>query len=322
MKHTPLLIALAACSPLALAQHSQHPVPSTAVAASPAAPVSVADPHAGHNMSADPHAGHNMSADPHAGHNMSADPHAGHNMPGAALTTPRTPIPVPTAADRAAAFPVLRHHSMEHAPAINRYLLVDQLEAWDNAKGSGQAWAVQGWWGSDTRRLWLRSEGEREDSSSEGNIDLLYGQATGPWWEAVAGLRHEHGRQPRTRAALGVQGLSPYKLETHVTALVGGTPRLALETELEYSVLLSNRLILQPSVHASALLRDDRARGLGRGLASVEGGLRLRYEISRRFAPYVGVVHERRFGRSADLAAADGHERQHTRWVAGIRLWF
>ena len=302
MKHTPLLIALAACSPLAAAQHAQHPAPSTPAPASLAATSSAADPHAGHTMP--------------------ADPHAGHTMPGAALTTPRTPIPVPTAADRAAAFPTLQHHSMEHAPAINHLLVIDQLEAWDNAKGSGQAWAVHGWWGSDTQRLWLRSEGEREDGSSEGSIDLLYGQATGPWWEAVAGLRHEHGPQPRTRAALGLQGLSPYKLETHLTALVGGSPRLALEAEAEYSMLLTNRLILQPSLEANVLLHDDPQRGLGRGLASVEGGLRLRYEITRRVAPYVGVVHERRFGRSADLAAADGHAPRHTRWVAGIRLWF
>ena len=262
-----------------------------------------------------------MSADPHAGHNMSADPHAGH-APGTALTTPRTPIPVPTAADHAAAFPVLRAHSMEHAPSVNRYLLVDQLEAWDNASGSGQAWALRGWWGTDTRRLWLRAEGQRQASSSDGSIDLLYGQATGPWWDAVAGVRHEHGAQARTRAAFGVQGLSPYKLETQATVLVGGPPRAELEVELEYSLLLTNRLILQPGLEARALLRDDPEHGLGRGLSSLEGGLRLRYEISRRFAPYVGVVHERRFGRSADLATADGHDRQHTRWVAGIRLWF
>ena len=263
-----------------------------------------------------------MSADPHAGHNMSADPHAGHRA-AAALTTPRTPIPVPTAADLAAAFPVLQAHSMEHAPSVNRYLLVDQLEAWNNASGSGQAWALHGWWGSDTQRLWLRAEGEHDDGDgSAGSIDLLHGQATGPWWEALAGLRHEHGPQSRTRAAVGVQGLSPYRIETQATVLIGGEPRAELEVEGEYSMLLSNRLILQPSLEASALLRDDRQRGLGRGLSSIEGGLRLRYEITRRFAPYVGVVHERLFGRSADFAHADGHHRQHTRWVAGVRFWF
>ena len=241
---------------------------------------------------------------------------------GSALAAPRTPVPVPTAADLAAAFPPVQHHAMEHAPAINRYLLVDQFEGWNNAHGSGQAWAVKGWWGSDTHRLWLRAEGQRENSRSEGSIDLLYGQATGPWWDAVAGIRHEHGPQARTRAAFGLQGLSPYRLETRLTALVGGTPRLALEAEVEYSLLLSNRLILQPSLHATALLRDDTVHGQGRGLASVEGGLRLRYEISRRFAPYLGVVHERQFGRSADLARDAGQAPQHTRWVAGLRFWF
>ena len=296
MKHTPLLIALASCSPLAMAQHNHHPAPAASQPASAAtATASTVAP---------------------------ADPHAGHTMPGAALATPRTPIPVPTAADIAAAFPALQHHSMEHAPAINHYLLVDRLEGWDNAGGSGQAWAVKGWWGSDTQRLWLRSEGTRAHGHNEGSIDLLYGQATGPWWEAVAGVRHEHGSAPRTRAAFGLQGLSPYKLETHLTALVGGTPRLALEAEVEYSVLLTNRLILQPVLHATAALRDDAQRGLGRGISSVEGGLRLRYEISRRFAPYVGVVHERQFGRTADISRQAGHAPQHTHWVAGLRLWF
>ena len=295
LKRAPLLIALASLSPLALAQHSHHPHPA------PAAQTPTADPHAGHSMQADPHAGHRA---------------------GPALAAPRTPVPVPTAADIAAAFPPVQHHAMEHAPTINRYLLVDQLEGWNNAHGSGQAWAVKGWWGSDTHRLWLRAEGQRENSRSGGSIDLLYGQATGPWWEAVAGIRHEHGPQPRSRAAFGLQGLSPYRLETRLNALVGGTPRLALEAEVEYSLLLSNRLILQPSLHATALLRDDTVHGQGRGLASVEGGLRLRYEISRRFAPYLGVVHERQFGRSADLARDDGQAPQHTRWVAGLRFWF
>ena len=91
---------------------------------------------------------------------------------------------------------------------------------------------------------------------------------------------------------------------------------------MEYSVLLTNRLILQPVLHATAALRDDAQRGLGRGISSVEGGLRLRYEISRRFAPYVGVVHERQLGRTADISRQAGHAPQHTHWVAGLRLWF
>ena len=243
-------------------------------------------------------------------------------MPGAALATPRTPIPVPTAADIAAAFPALQHHSMEHAPAINHYLLVDRLEGWDNAGGSGQAWAVTGWWGSDTQRLWLRSEGTRAHGHNEGSIDLLYGQATGPWWEAVAGVRHEHGSAPRTRAAFGLPGLSPYTLETHLTALVGGTPRLALEAEVEYSVLVTNRLILQPTAELNFYGRNDPQRGIGSGLADSEVGLRLRYEVRREFAPYVGFTWHRSYGQTAQYARDEGEDASQWRWVAGVRLWF
>ena len=242
-----------------------------------------------------------------------------------ATQTPREPIPALTADDLAAAFPVLKPHSMEHAPAFNSLVLFDHLEAWNNARGNGQSWATQAWFGGDINRLWLRSEGQREDRHlRDWSLDALYGHAISPWWDVVAGVRHDNdGNSPGlTRAAIGVQGLAPYKFEFSATAYIGGARKAELTVETEYDMLLTNRLILQPALEASIAADDDPHRGVGSGLGHVEAGLRLRYEITRRFAPYVGFVHERRFGRTASLHRDAGDDVRDSHWVAGVRFWF
>ncbi len=241
-----------------------------------------------------------------------------------ATQTPHEPIPALTADDLAAAFPVLKPHAMEHAPAFNSLVLFDHLEAWDNAHGNGQSWAAQAWLGGDINRLWLRSEGQREDRHlRDWSLDALYGHAISPWWDVVAGVRHDDGDGPGlTRAAIGVQGLAPYKFELAATAYIGGARKAELAVEAEYDMLLTNRLILQPKLEASIAADDDPRRGVGSGLGHVEAGLRLRYEITRRFAPYVGFVHERRFGRTASLHRDAGDGVRDSRWVAGVRFWF
>ncbi|TDK25152.1 copper resistance protein B [Luteimonas aestuarii] len=236
---------------------------------------------------------------------------------------PRTPIPVPTEADIAAAFPALHHHSMEHASPVNYMVLFDRLEAWDADDGSGQGWEAIAWIGTDLDRLWLRSGGEREGGrTGTFDVEALYGRSVLPWWDVVAGVRQELRPRSRTWAALGVQGLAPYMFEVSATAYAGSGGQVQVKVEAEYDMRFTNRLILQPVFEASVALKDEPMEGIGSGLGGIEAGLRLRYEISRRFAPYIGVVHERAYGNTADyLRAAGGHARD-TRVVAGVRLWF
>lgn len=248
----------------------------------------------------------------------------GHCTPAAsAPNEPLTPIPVPTDADRAAAFPDIAPHAMEHAPSINSMVLFDRLEAWDADHGTGQAWEASAWIGSDLNRLWLRSEGERGGGRTEASdLEVLYGRSISPWWDVVVGARQEFRPGARTWGAFGLQGLAPYLFEVSATAYVGSGGQVQATVEAEYEVLLTNRLILQPVIEATASLKDEPDELTGSGLNKVEAGLRLRYEFSRRFAPYVGVVHERSFGQTSDyLQAAGGHVRD-TRVVAGVRIWF
>ncbi|WP_435004610.1 copper resistance protein B [Xanthomonas arboricola] len=236
---------------------------------------------------------------------------------------PRTPIPEPTAEEIAAAFAPLQHHAM-HAPGINHYVLLDRLEAFDTTRGSGQDWEARAWIGGDIDRLWLRSEGERQDGRTQAaSVEAFYGHAISPWWDLLVGARQDIGAGEHRRwAAFGVQGLAPYKFETEATLYVGSGSRAALRLEGEYEVLLTNRLILQPRVEADIALTDDDRRGVGSGLEQVEVGLRLRYEITRRFAPYIGWVHSRSFGDTARRAAIDDEPARDSRFVAGLRIWF
>ena len=234
---------------------------------------------------------------------------------------PRTPIPTISDADRAAAFPDLPPHSM-HQGGSNFLFLADQLEWQDADEGSTLAWDASGWVGGDINRVWFRSEGERTNGVTEdAELQLLYGRSIGPWWDVVAGVRQDFKPEsPQTWAAFGIQGMALYAFEAEATAFVGENGQTAARLEGEYDILLTNRLILQPMVEATLAARDEPAQRIGRGLNKVEAGLRLRYEFSRRFAPYIGISHERLFGDTADRADAD-HVRD-TRWVAGVRMWF
>lgn len=298
-----LPLALAALALPAWAQHHDHARPSQPQATPPT------DEQAQHALT--------TAADPHAQH----DAHQQHAAP--ASTAPREPIPTVTDADRQAAFPAVHAHHM-HGTSIHDYTLVDRLEWVDEDHGGGIDWEASGWIGGDVRKFLWRTEGHHRDGGIErAGVEALYGKGIRAWWDVVAGVRHDFGEGPnRTWLAAGVQGFAPYKFEVSATAYLGQGGRTALVAEAEYDTLLTNRLILQWRAGASLYGRDDPALGIGAGLSSAEAGLRLRYEFTRQFAPYVGIAHEHAFGDTADYRRAAGHDASGTTLVAGLRLWF
>ncbi|WP_411836401.1 copper resistance protein B [Pseudomonas chlororaphis subsp. aurantiaca] len=244
-------------------------------------------------------------------------------MEPAAPNQSRTPIPVLTDADRRAAFPPVTGHGV-HDKAINSLWLVDRLEYQDADDGSALAWEMNGWIGGDIDRLWLRSEGERTNGRTENaQVEALWGHAIGPWWDVVSGVRQDFKPgAPQTWAALGLQGMALYNFESQATAYLGEGGQSALGLQAEYDILLTNRLILQPNAEVSLYGKNDPQRGIGSGLSSLEAGLRLRYELHRQFAPYVGVTWSRSYGKTADYAREEGEDSSEARLVLGVRLWF
>ncbi|MGN6226287.1 MAG: copper resistance protein B [Dyella sp.] len=203
-------------------------------------------------------------------------------------------------------------------------LLVDQLEAFHGRDGSGQAWELQGWYGGDADKLWLRSEGERSDGRLEdGDVEALWSHAVAAYWDTTLGVRHDLGDGPsRDWLAAGVQGLAPYWFDVEATFYLGTAGRSAARLRASYDLRFTQRLILQPELEANLYGRRDPARGLGRGLTYVQFGLRLRYEVRREFAPYVGVQFVQRVGATADLARTAGRAVFDRQFVAGLRIWF
>jgi copper resistance protein B len=200
-------------------------------------------------------------------------------------------------------------------------VLIERLE-WRAAASA--SWQAQAWYGGDYDKLWIKTEGSRTHGSTEdARVELLWDRIVSPWWNLQAGLREDLGDGPaRTWAALGVAGLAPGLFDVEATLYAGDAGRSAARFKVEYNLLLAQRLVLQPEIEANLYGRADPERGLGSGLASAEAALRLRYEIRREFAPYVGLAWARRFSGSADLARAAGLRAEELRFVAGVRVWF
>jgi len=235
----------------------------------------------------------------------------------------RTPIPPITDADRAAVYTSHAGHQV-HDTAINSYFLADKLEWQDANDGSALAWDLSGWIGGDIDRLLLRSEGERTNGKTEeAEIQALWGHSISPWWDVVAGARQDFKPgAPQTWAAFGLQGQAISDLDIEATAFIGEAGQTAARLEADYDLQLTNNLVLQPTAELNFYGKNDPQRGNGSGLSTSEFGLRLRYEITPQFAPYVGVSWDRSYGKTADYAREDDEDTQDARLVVGVRMWF
>jgi len=323
----------------------------TAPATAPAA-----DPHAGHDMSAmqtspaqpavsDPHAGHDMSAVPPA-----ADPHAGHDMSAMAGGAPNIPTSVdavggrmvetpPPAAARAAPAhaadllfdPVVMAASrkqllVENGDIRSTAVLIDSIEA---SFGDGEetySWNAQGWTGGDINRFWWKTEGEGafDGKLHEAEVQALYSRAIAPFWDVQAGVRQDFrpDGDDTTHLTVGVQGVAPYWFEMSAAAFLSTEGDLTARAEAEYDQRLTQKWILQPAIEVAMSASDIPELEIGSGLTSITAGLRLRYEIRKEFAPYVGVEWSRSLGDTADYAKARGEDPEDFRLVVGIKAWF
>jgi copper resistance protein B len=233
-------------------------------------------------------------------------------------------IPAITDEDRKAAFPQDVEGHAVHDRSLHYYVLFDQLEWQSNAGGTGLNLDTKGWVGRDRDRLWFRAEGEGEDGGiGEAEAHVLYGRQFARWWDVVAGVRQDFEPGPsRTWAAFGIQGLAPYWFEVELTGYIGASGRTHLRGEVEYELLLTNRLVLQPLVEVELFGKSDPERGIGAGFSTTDVGFRMRYEFKREFAPYIGVTWNNKWGQTADFAEAAGEDTGGARFVTGLRLWF
>jgi len=209
-----------------------------------------------------------------------------------------------------------------HDNASHAMLLVDQLEYADAYGARGAMWEAEAWYGNDDNKLWLRSEGEgNQGRIDDADIEALWSHPVSAFWSTQLGVRHDLGIEPqRNWAAFGLEGLSPYWVELEATAYASESGRFAARTRAEYTLRFTQRLMLQPELEVNLYSKDGPAQQVGSSLSDAQLGLRLRYQISRPFAPYVGVVWTRRLGTAARFAREDEFPVFDRQFVVGIRI--
>ena len=263
---------------------------------------------------------------------MPSGPMSGMEMTGTALPagdSPAPPAPSDHYADRffpAATMSRARGDMMREQGGRPFSQVMFNLAEYQVRNGrDGYRWDGEGWFGGDINRLTVKTEGggtfrEGVDSAE---IQALYSRAIGPYFNLQAGVRHDFQPTPnRTYATIGFEGLAPYMFEVSGAAFISPQGEVLGRLEGYYDQRITQRLVLQPRVEFNLSAQDMPAQRLGAGLTDAELGLRLRYEITRQFAPYVGVSYEAKTGRTADYARADGMKPTSTSLVAGVRIWF
>ena len=208
-------------------------------------------------------------------------------------------------------------------------VIFDRLEWRNGSAGEGRGeWDGQAWYGGDYNKLWVRSEGKYVASGGSTGVrdtylEVLWGRVISRWWNLQLGGRQDLGSgQSRTWAAIGIEGLAPQWFETEATLYISDAGRTAARLKAQYDLLLTQRLVLQPFAEANLYGHSDVRQQIGSGLSDLEVSLRLRYELRREFAPYIGLVWLRRFGGTADLVRASGGEASDLELALGLRVWF
>lgn len=201
----------------------------------------------------------------------------------------------------------------------------DRLE-WQNREGNQSfLWDAQGWVGYDINKLFIKTEGDYnfdENTLEDAEIQALWSHAISPYWDIQTGLRYDFEPQGTAHAVLGLQGLAPYFFEVDIAGFISDDGDVTARAEAEYDLLLTQRLILQPRIEADFSAQDIPELDLGAGLTNLDAGLRLRYEIKREFAPYIGVEYQSTFGETASIIKNNGGDSNGVAFVLGLHTWF
>lgn len=203
-------------------------------------------------------------------------------------------------------------------------VMIDQLEV--RSTDGPDPWVLdaQAWIGHDLNKLWIKTEVEKVGSATEeAELQALYSRAIAPYWDFQVGWRHDFKPDPsRDWLAVGVEGLAPYWFEVDAAVFIGGNSQVAARIEVEYEWMFTQQWVLSPELEVNMHSEDDESTGVGSGVSDLELGLRLRYEVRREFAPYIGVNWTKLFGNTADFAREEGEDTDDFQVVVGVRAWF
>jgi len=209
--------------------------------------------------------------------------------------------------------------------AKTSFIIADRLEMQITNGEDAFVWDAQGWYGTDENKLWIKTEGEYSFGSDEiedAEIQALWSKPIAAFWDFQAGVRYDFDPKGRTHLVAGVQGLAPYWFEVDAALFLSNKGDFTSRVEAEYELLFSQRLILQPRGEIEFSAQDIPELGIGAGFTNLNLGLRLRYEIKREFAPYIGVEWQRSLGETAQFTRANGGDPDKVALLFGVRAWY
>ena len=255
--------------------------------------------------------------------------HAGHGMdiptgppPPRAFEGPQHAAEMYFDPDRLAA--ARAYNRIAHGGMTTGMVLAERLEARISDGHDAYLWDLSGWYGTATDKIVFKSEGEGEFGGEveDAEMQVLWGHAIGPFVDLQAGMRVDVEPDTTAHLAVGAAGLAPYMIHFDAAAFLSDEGDLTARIEAEHDMKFTQRLILQPRVEAELSAQDIPERGVGAGLSRIEVGARLRYEIAREFAPYIGVEYEAATGQTADYIRAAGDDPDGVSILLGLRFWF
>ena len=209
------------------------------------------------------------------------------------------------------------------------FFFADLLEYRPKPSNSDFRWDVEGWHGGDLNKLWFKSEGERNTAlKADYDIDaqLLYGRFLRKYYDFQTGVRVEtqsyRGRNvTRAHGVIGVEGLIPYNLETEAALFISQHGDVSGRFSLTKDFRVTQRWVVQSRFETNVAAQRVERFTTGRGLNNLEYGLRVRYDISRKFSPYAGISFDRAFFGTADLVRQEGGDPSQIRFVVGVRMF-
>lgn len=202
-------------------------------------------------------------------------------------------------------------------------IVIEQFE-WRDTLDEPLILEGHAWLGHDLHKLWIKTDVEwAEGTVEEAEVQALYSRAISAFWDVQMGVRTDLEPSPsQTWGVIGVQGLAPYFYDIDAALFIGESSEIAARVSAEYEIMLTQNWVISPEISLDFNGQNDVRTQRGSGLSSAQAGLRLRYEIRREFAPYIGVNWQKKFGNTADFSRANGDKIDDAHWVAGVRAWF
>ena len=216
-----------------------------------------------------------------------------------------------------------KNHAEEHGKQIFHAMRLE-TDVGASRDGTLSTWDLDGWIGGDINKLWLKSEGESLEGKTPERAEYwaMYSRNIATFWDGQVGIRYDDKPHSTTYLTAGFNGLAPYNFETEAHLFISEDGDVTARLRRESDILITQKLIAQHYIEINFAAQDVPEQEIGAGLTSGEIGLQTRYEITRKFAPYVDLRYERKFGETSTIAKKHAKNQDDAIASVGLRLMF